>query len=154
MSFLRAGDTISGKEGKATIKINGKIEDLYMIKELEATFEKNKEEVKTLGSRGTGHKSVGWTGTGSVTLYYVSTLFRRLALEYVRTGKDVYFDITVTNEDATSTIGKQTVALYNCNLDSVILAKLAVDDEVLEEDADFTFEDFDILDEFGKPINI
>ncbi|MBQ4590430.1 MAG: phage portal protein, partial [Clostridia bacterium] len=41
--------------------------------------------------------------------------------------------------------------LIGCNLDSVVLAKLDGDsDDALDEDVDFTFEDFDILTPFTK----
>lgn len=150
--FLRAGDTISGQEGKATTKIDGSITDMFYLKNLEANFEKTKAEIKTLGKRGVQHKAAGWAGSGSMTIYYVTSIFRKLALQYAKTGKDTYFDITVTNEDPTSTVGKQTVVLYNCNIDSAVLTKLDVDADALDEDVDFTFDDFDILDEFGNPI--
>lgn len=150
--FLRAGDTISGQEGRATAVIDGNVENLFFIKTLEATFEKTKAEVKTLGHRGVQHKGTGWSGSGSMTLYYVSSLFRKLALKYAKEGKDTYFNATVENNDPTSTIGKQTIVLYNCNIDSTIIAKLDTDSDVLEEDIDFTFDDFDILDSFGQPI--
>lgn len=148
---LRAGDTISGQEGQATAKIGNQIHKLFMIKDLEAVVEKEKEEVKTLGNRGTGNKTVGWKGTGSMTMHYATSIFRKMILEYVKNGKDVYFDITVTNDDPTSSLGKQTTVLYGCNLDSTIIAKLDVDSAALDEDVDFTFEDFDILDEFEVP---
>jgi hypothetical protein len=150
--FLRAGDTISGQEGKATANIDGNVQDMFFVKSLEATFDKEKVEVKTLGKRGTQHKGVGWSGAGSMTLYYVTTLFRQMALKYAKTGKDTYFDITIINDDPTSTIGKQTVVLYNCNIDSTILAKLDTDSDTLDEDIDFTFDGFDILDSFGNPV--
>ena len=86
-----------------------------------------------------------------MTIYYITSIFRRLAKEYAKTGKDTYFDITIENDDPTSSVGKQTVVLYKCNLDSTILAKLDVDNTELDEDIDFTFEDFDILDSFGNP---
>lgn len=151
MAYLKAGDIISGQEGKATMKVEGNIENMFFVKQLEATFEKQKSEVHTLGHRGTQHKTTGWTGSGSMTIYYVSTLFRKLAQKYAREGKDVYFDITIENDDPTSTIGRQTVVLYGCNLDSTTIAKLDVDNTELDEDLDFTFEDFEILDEFQKP---
>ena len=150
--FLRAGDTISGQEGKATAVIDGNVEDMFYIKTLEATFEKNKTEVKTLGKRGVQHKGVGWSGAGSMTLYYVTSRFRQMVAKYAKTGQDTYFSITIVNDDPTSTIGKQTVVLYNCNIDSVILARLDTESDVLEEDIDFTFDDFDILDSFGNPV--
>lgn len=151
MAFLKAGDTISGQEGRAYATINGLVEEMFYVKTLEATVEKNKTDVKTLGKRGTQHKANGWTGTGSMTIYYVTSRFRQLMLDYIKTGKDTYFDITVVNEDEGSSIGKQTVVLRDINLDSVIMAKVDTESEVLEEDTDFTFEDVDVLDQFVAP---
>ena len=131
--FLRAGDTISGQEGKATSVIDGNVQDMFYVKTLEATFEKTKAEVKTLGKRGIQHKGTGWSGAGSMTIYYVTSIFREMALKYAKTGKDTYFNITIVNDDSTSTIGKQTMVLYNCNIDSTILAKLDTEADVLDK---------------------
>lgn len=149
--FLHAGDTISGQEGRAYATIDGQVEEMFYVKTLEATVEKKKTEVKTLGRRGTQHKASGWDGKGNMTIYYVTSRFRQLMLQYVKTGRDAYFDIQIVNEDPTSTIGKQTVVLKNVNLDSVVIAKLDTESEVLDEDSDFTFDDVDILDSFVAP---
>lgn len=149
--ILNAGDTISGQEGKATAKINGEVKDMFYIKTLEATCEKNKQEVRTLGKRGVQHKTTGWSGTGSMTIYYVTSEFVRMAKEYIKNGVDTYFTVTIENNDPTSSIGKQTVTLFDVNVDSIPVAKLAVEDEVLECDMDFTFDDLDLIDEFGVP---
>lgn len=151
MGYLKAGDIISGQEGKITFNVNGAIEVGAYVKTVEATMEKQKSEIHTLGHRGTQSKTTGWTGTGSMNLYYITSLFRKMAVEYAKHGKDTYFTMTVENEDPTSSVGKQTVVLYNCNVDSIILAKLDVDNTELDEDIDFTFEDFEILDEFSAP---
>ena len=149
--FLNAGDTISGQEGKATAKINGEIRDMFYIKTLEATVEKNKQEVRTLGKRGVQHKTTGWSGTGSMTIYYVTSEFVRMAKDYVKNGVDTYFTITIENNDPTSSIGKQITTLFNVNVDSIPVAKLDVEDAVLEADLDFTFDDLDLLQEFNEP---
>ena len=151
MAFLKAGDTISGQEGRAYATINGQVEEMFYVRTLEATIEKQKTEVRTLGRRGVQHKASGWTGTGTMTIYYVTSLFRQLMLNYIKTGRDVYFDITVVNEDPTSTIGRQTVVLKNVNLDSVVVARLDTETEVLDEEVSFTFDDIDILDTFNAP---
>ena len=151
MPWLKAGDIISGREGWATANIEGRVIDLFMIKQLEATLTKNKSDVNTLGHRATQHKTVGWSGEGSMTVYYITTEFRQIASRYAHDGVDLYFSITVKNEDPTSTVGRQTVTLYDCNMDSVTLAKLDVDNTELDEDYDFTFEDFEILDSFKEP---
>jgi len=148
---LNAPDTISGKEGRAYAKINGNNEELFFAKAIEANIEKSKSEVKSIGKRMTGHKVTGLNGTGSMTLYYLTPLFRNLLAEYKKTGVDLYFDLVVENDDPASSAGKQTVLLIGCNLDSTVLAKLDGDsDDPLEEDGDFTFEDFDILTPFTK----
>lgn len=151
MKTLNAPDTISGKEGRAYAKINGNNEDLFMAKNIESTVEKAKSEVKAIGKRMTGHKTTGGNGTGSMTLYYLTPLFRDMIKQWKETGVDVYFDMVVENEDPSSAAGKQSVLLIGCNLDSVVLAKLDGDsDDPLDEDIDFTFEDFDILTPFNQ----
>ena len=151
MKTLNAPDTISGREGRAYAKINGNNEELFFSKSVEASVEKSKSEVKAIGKRMTGHKTTGANGTGSMTLYYLTPLFRQMLKEWKDTGADVYFDLVVENDDPASVAGKQSVLLMGCNLDSVVLAKLDGDsDDPLDEDADFTFEDFDILEAFNK----
>lgn len=151
MKTLNAPDTISGKEGRAYAKINGNNEELFMAKTIEANVEKNKSEIKAIGKRMTGHKTTGANGSGSMTLYYMTPLFRAMIKQWKETGVDVYFDMVVENDDQESSAGKQSTLLIGCNLDSVVLAKLDGDsDDALDEDADFTFEDFDILTPFTK----
>ncbi|CBZ04406.1 phage tail tube protein [Clostridium botulinum] len=152
MGFLKAGDTISGQEARAFLTVDGRNEELFYAKKLESKVEKKKTEVKTLGKRGEQHKAAGWSGSGTLTVYYVTSLFRELMIKYMKTGVDTYFDMSVTNEDPTSSIGKQTTVLKDCNLDEVSMAMFDVESEVLEEDMGFTFDDVDLLDKFGKPV--
>ncbi len=149
---MQASDTISGQEGRAYATINGQVEEMFYIKSLEAKVEKEKAEVKTLGHRGTQHKSIGWSGSGSMTIYYVTSVFRQLMLDYIKHGRDTYFSVVVVNEDPASSIGKQTVTLKKVNLNSVVMAKLDTEAEGLDEEIEFTFEDVDIQDKFTKPI--
>jgi hypothetical protein len=144
MTFLQAIDTISGREGRAYATIDNQVEEMFYIKSLEAKVEKEKTEVKTLGRRGTQHKAIGWSGTGSMTVYYVTSFFRQMMVDYIRYGRDTYFTVVVVNEDPASTIGKQTVTLSNVNLNSIIMAKLDTESEILDEEIEFTFEDVNI----------
>ena len=151
MAKIKSYDAISGKEGVAYAKIDGNNEELFFAKTIEATVEKSKSEIKSIGRRMTGHKTTGMSGSGSMTLYYFSPLFRNLLKQYKETGVDLYFDLVIENNDPASAAGKQSVLLMDCNLDSVVLTKLDGDsDDPLDEDVDFTFEDFDILQAFNK----
>jgi len=124
MKTLNAPDTISGKEGRAYAKIDGNNEDLFFAKTIESTVEKSKSEVKAIGKRMTGHKTTGGNGTGSMTLYYMTPLFRQMIKQWKETGQDIYFDMVIENDDQESSAGKQSVLLIDCNLDSVVLGKL------------------------------
>lgn len=156
MSYLKAGDTISGQEAAASMLVKApdgstSVENAFWAKNLEATVQVEKTDVYTLGKRGAQHKPNGWSGSGTMTIYYVTSLFRKMALQYIKTGVPAYFDLTVTNNDPGSSVGVQTVILKNCTLDSVIVAKFDVESEVLDESVEFTFDDVDILDEFVNP---
>ncbi|WP_046213123.1 phage tail tube protein [Paenibacillus wulumuqiensis] len=151
MTFLKAKDTISGQEGRAFATINNQVEEMFYIKTLEATVEKQKAEVKTLGRRGVQHKATGWSGSGTMTIFYMTSRFRQMMLDYMKTGVDTYFDIEVTNEDPTSSIGYQTIILRDVNLDSVIMASLDTESDALEEEVSFTFDGVDINQAFSAP---
>lgn len=151
MAFFRETDAISGKQAKAYATIDGKLEELFYAKSLEATIEKNKVDVPVLGRTNTPQRSAGWTGSGTLTVYYVTSQFRQLMRRYIQTGQDFWFDLMIVNEQPGSSTGKQTTFLKNCNLDSITAAQFdASSDDMLEEELPFTFSDFDMKDQFNS----
>lgn len=152
--MLKAMDVISGQEATATMKVNGSVVDLFFAKSVEATFNKEKVDVRTLGNRAKQKKTVGWEGTGSMTVYYCSSIFRELAVQYIKTGEDIFFDLVITNEDKTSTIGSQTIVLYDVNLDSTLLAKFDTESQVMDENMNFSFTGAEVLKSFEIPENL
>lgn len=154
--YLLAGDVINGQEAEArmTIRDTGDIVDMFYVRNLEATIDMDKVDIRTLGHRATQHKPVGWTGTGTMTIYSVTSDFKQQIVQYIKTGIPVYFDLVITNRDPASTIGVQTVVLKRCSLDSVNFANIDVDAEFLDETVDFTFDDVDLLDAFSLPTNL
>ena len=148
-TIMNAKDTVSASLAECFATIDGKRYNLMQAINLEAKFDKNKSEVPILGKTGKGNKSTGWKGTGSATFHYNTSLFRELLYKFKETVEDTYFDIQVTNEDPTSSVGRQTVILKDCNIDGGVLAKFDADAEYLDEDMDFTFEDFEIPEKFS-----
>ena len=146
---MNAKDAVSASLAECFITIDGNRYNFMQAINLEANFEKSKTEVPILGKTGKGNKSTGWRGTGSATFHYNTSIFRELLYRYKNTGEDIYFDIQVTNEDPTSSVGRQTVILKDCNIDGGILTKFDADAEYLEETLDFTFEDFEIPEKFN-----
>ena len=146
---MEARDAISGSLAECFITIEGNRYNFMQALNLEASIEKTKTEVPILGKTGKGNKATGWRGSGSATFHYNTSIFRELLYRYAKTGQDFYFDIQVTNEDPTSQVGRQTVILKNCNIDGGLLAKFDADADYIEEDFDFTFEDFEIPEKFS-----
>jgi len=147
---LKSYDTISGKEGTAYVRIDGKNEELFSAKSIEAKIELKKGAVKCIGRRMEGSKVTGMKGSGTLKMYYGSPLFSRLIGDYKDTGKALYFDLVVENDDPASSAGKQTVLLCDCSPDGITLAKLDGDtDDPLEDEIGFTFEDYEYINKFN-----
>ncbi len=145
---MKAKDAISAKLAECFITIGGNRYNFMQAINFEAKFEKTKTEVPILGKTGSGNKSTGWKGTGSATFHYNTSIFREMMLKYKDTGEDAYFEIQVTNDDPTSAAGRQTLVFVDCNIDGGILSKFDADGEYLDEDMDFTFEDFKMPETF------
>lgn len=147
-TIMHAKDTVSASLAECYVTMDGTRYNFMQAYNLEAKIEKTKVEVPILGKTGKGNKSTGWKGTGSATFHYNTSIFRELLVKFKETGEDIYFDIQVSNEDPTSAVGRQTVVLKDCNIDGGILAKFDADSDYLNEDFDFTFEDFEMPEKF------
>lgn len=147
---MHARNAISAKLAECYVTIDGSRYNFMSAINLEATLGKTKVQVPILGRSNKGNKSVGSEITGSAEFHLNTSIWREIAYKFQETGEDVYFDIQVTNEDPTSEVGRQTVILYDCNLDSVTLAAFDADsDDFLTESVDFTAERFEIPEKFA-----
>ena len=149
-TVMLAKDTISASLAQCYVTIGTRRYNFMQAINLEAKFEKNKTEVPILGKTGKGNKATGWKGTGSAKFHYNTSVFRKMMLDYKDSGTDTYFDIQIINEDPTSAAGRQEINLIDCNIDGGILAKFDADSEYLDEEMDFTFEDFTMPEGFKK----
>ena len=139
---MNAKDAISAKLAECYVTIQNRRFLLMQGKDFEANFEKSKKGLNILGKTGTGNKTSGWKGTGTMTIYKNTSIFDELMERYKNTGEDIYFDIQVTNNDPTSAAGICTMVFKDCNIDGGVLAAFDVDGEFLEQEINFTFEDF------------
>lgn len=147
---MKAKDTVCAALAECFVTIGNRRYNFMQAISLEAKFEKTKTEVPILGKTGKGNKATGWKGTGTAKFHYNTSIFRKMMLDYKDTGQDIYFDIQITNSDRTSAVGRQTIILKDCNIDGGILAKFDADGEYLDEEMDFTFEDFSMPESFAN----
>lgn len=146
---MQARDAIYGSRAECYLTIDGQRINFMSATNIKATFEKNKVEVPILGRVMKGNKAAGGKGTGSAEFHYNTSIFRELMLKYMETGEDCYFDMQITNEDPTSSVGRQTTILKDCNIDSAIMAQVNAEDEILMDEFDFTFERVQLPETFA-----
>lgn len=156
---LEAGGTIRGGEGKVICKYDNKTFVLGNLKSIKATVESDNGDFKVLGSRWEKHKVGSLRGKFDATIVYDIHDFRNILDRYSKSGKSPVFTIQITNNDTTTDsrttgitydswdgsakkIGRQTVTLKGCLIDEFTLAKLDVDEDVLEEDISGTFDGY------------
>lgn len=136
-------DTISAKEGRYFLDgeevING-------IK-LELTIEKEKTDVKRLGQRMTGHRTIGLSGKGTMTEYHATSKFAKVLQDYKDTGKDVYFNGVAVLDDKSSGRRTERVVLTGINIDSAAIVNLDAEGEIIKDEIPFTIEDYYIQGE-------
>lgn len=151
MSYLLERDALNGKEGRAVCTINGKQVELFGVKNLKIDYTIDSSDFKIVGTRLVQKKSTGIQLSGSMTIVYGTPQFKQMVKEYMLTGAIPYFTLQVTNNDPATTVGAQTIALYNCRLNSGNLAQLDADADFLTEDVSFDFTSFEILEAFHDP---
>jgi hypothetical protein len=147
-AIMKGKDAVSAKLAECFVTIGTNRYNFMQAINVEAKFEKTKSEVPILGKTGKGNKANGWKGTGKASFHYNTSIFRDLMQKYKDTGEDIYFEMQISNDDPTSAVGRQTMILIDCNIDGGILAKFDADGEYLEEDMEFTFEDFKMPESF------
>lgn len=146
--IMKGKDAVSAKLAECYITIDGNRYNFMQMIDFEANFEKKKTSVPILGKTGDSNKSAGWSGTFSATMHYNQSIIRQLMVKYKDTGVDTYFEIQVTNEDPTSSVGRQTMTFLDCNIDGGVLAKFDADSEYLDETVEGTFDDFKMPETF------
>lgn len=145
---MNAKDAVYGSLAECFITIDGNRYNFMSLTEFESMFEVNSKDVPILGKVGKGHKPAGGNGTWKGTAHYNQSIFRKIADQYQKTGVMPYFEIQVTNEDPTSSVGRQTIIHHDCLCDKFTLAKFQAGEDLLEEELSGTFEEFDMPEEF------
>lgn len=158
MSYLMAQDTLNGAEGKITITRNGRILEVCGMRNIKTLAGIQTADMRTIGTRKIQSKANGVKQTGTGNVYFgsnSSNLFTDMVLNYIENGVQDMFDITITNQDPTSSVGAQVMGYYGCVLTGDIPLSL-LDDEaaMLNYDFNFSYTDVKRLEAFKDPANL
>lgn len=138
-TVMNAEDTISGTLAECQVIWDGKSYNFIQAIRLDARFEKIK---------GKDGKIIGWRGNGQIVFHYNDSIFWRILVKSKETGDNIYFDMLVTNDDPSARMGRQTILLKNCCIESGTLAEFDAESGYLVDDMKFTFEDFEFMEKF------
>jgi len=152
MAFIAAQNTVSGREGQVIATINGRVETLFEVESFDSEVELEKQEIRTLGNRAQQHKVIGWSGTGTMTVKYISSRFRQIIVDYINTGRMPTMTLVGTNNDVQSRVGAQTISLSGVIIDGSEMFKLDIDEGELTEEISFTYTGVTMLDRFGRAL--
>lgn len=155
-SFLLAQDALSGKEGVAYMTVGGRVVELFGMRKVNVEADIQTAKVKVVGARVEQNKTIGVAYGGAMSIYYGTPEFLNIAQRYAATGVMPYFNMVVKNTDPASTVGTQTVVIYNCQLTGKIpLAMLDGDAETLSMDSiTFNATDVKVFDAFTAPTTL
>lgn len=146
---MSPADSVAGSLAECFITIDGTRYNFMQLYQFESKWNTEIVDIPILGQTSKGHKVVGGSGEWSGTAHYNQSVMRELALKYQKTGQMLYFDIQVTNEDPTASIGRQTIILRDCLSDSFILAKYDSDSQALDEELSGTFDTWEMPEKFS-----
>ena len=103
-----------------------------------------KEEVNQVKRRGKQYKTTGWEGSGNVKMNHMSSYFIDKMADNIKNGKQTVCTIIAKLSDPDA-IGDERVVIRDATFDKLTLMDWAAK-KLTEDDYDFTFTDFDILD--------
>lgn len=150
--YLLAKDTVNGAEGKVFVTRNGKQIEVAGMKNINTYAEIQGKEMRVVGTRTIQNKANGAKQTGKGNIYYGTSLWTDMVLEYINTGNMPQFDLQITNDDPTSSVGSQSIAYYGCELTgSIPLSILDSEEAMLNYEFNFTYTRVAKLRSFNEP---
>ncbi len=156
MAYLLAKDTVNGAEGKIFItSADGKNIEVAGMKNIKTVAGIQSQDMRVIGTRRIQDKPNGAKQTGSGNLYYGTDLFTGMVLQYINTGVMPEFDIQITNQDPTTSVGSQVMAYYGCHLTGEIpISILDSEESMLSYDFNFAWTRVEKLQGFNDPVKL
>jgi hypothetical protein len=148
--IIKGKDTVVARLAECFITIGDRRYNFMQMINCEFTLSVNVTTVPILGKMMNGHKVTSLEGKGKATAQYNTSVIRKMVEAHKNTALDTYFDVQITNEDVTSAAGRQTLQFIDCLIEGdTVLSKFDADGETLDEDINFTFEDFKMPESFN-----
>ena len=155
MSYLLAKDTVNGAEGKIFLTIDGRNIEVACMRNITTNADIQNNDMRVIGTRTIQNKNNGAKLTGKGNIYYGTNIWTDMVLQYIQTGVMPEFDLQITNNDPTTSIGSQSMAYYGCTLTGTIPLSILNDEEaMLNYDFNFAYTRVARLQAFNDPAQL
>ena len=141
MDSMNAQQVMSGTEGEVWIDGNY----LAQVTSFKAEVNLIKEEVNQVKKRGKQYKTTGWEGKGTIKMNHVSSYMIQKLSDNIKNGHQTVCTIVAKLSDPDA-IGDERVVIRDATFDKLTLMDWEAK-KLTEDSYDFTFTDYDILDE-------
>ena len=152
--YLLANDTVHGARGRVMVDWNGEMREACCFKNIRTTATIQSQEMKCVGTNLVQDKPDGYKPGGKANVYYGSDrgLWRDMVLEYINPGAMPEFNIQITNQDPSTTLGTEVTAYYGCHLTGEVpLSILDSEEAMLNYDFNFVYTRVQRLQDFNAP---
>ena len=155
MAYLLAKDTLNGAEVSVVVTIDGRNYVVAGMRNIRANAEIQSNDMRVIGTRTIQDKPNRAKLTGTGNIYYGTNLWTDMVLQYIQTGVMQEFDIQLTNNDPTTSVGSQVMAYYGCHLTGTIPLSILNDGEaMLNYDFNFAYTRVARLQSFNDPAEL
>lgn len=154
---LRSRDVINSNLGTLWVQLpNGRWRKMGEVRNIQARIDVATEEFRCIGEMMHRHKGVGMRGSGSMNLYTGTPEFLHYLDDFKKDFINYRFTIHCTNRDPETVDGEgrgsQIIVITDVLLHGAELFKLDTEDGLLDQDVDFDFDDYQILQEYNFPL--
>jgi len=155
MAYLLAKDTLNGAEGSVVVTRDGRNYVIAGMRNITTNAEIQSNDMRVIGTRTIQNKNNGAKLSGTGNIYYGTNLWTDMVLQYIQTGVMPEFDIQITNNDPTTSVGSQVMAYYGCTLTGTIPLSILNDEEaMLNYDFSFAYTRVARLQAFNDPAQL
>lgn len=132
---MATNDAPVAKYAEVFVTLDNRRRSMLMCKNFEGKANVSTQDVPRIGSIIMGKKPTTVELSFTMTIYKCTEAFDDVVERFIRTGVMPLFDIQVSNEDPTVSVGRTTKVFNNCVLDGdVLLALTGSEDDFIEQE--------------------
>ena len=150
--LFNSNDAQNAKLAELFVTIGDRRYSMLHAKNFEANANLSSAKVARLGGIIDGRKANSMEIKLSMTVYKCSDMFDELIETFKNTGVLPTFDVQVTQEDKTSSVGRSTKVYTGCVIDgNVLLSMFDAEGEFIEQTIEAYAMDFNTAEKYTTP---